>query len=756
VNSETRFIVAKLEVATMFRFILPGIVLLQGIFAPPLWAHWEVTNVPYPWATPGQVRWLINYSKMEVPHVKLMLEAQFNLVQGGSFTPEALQLARATPGVHTMQYICSRTIYHEKLFQSNPELKDAAIRNPDGSYKIIYNNPARYAGCYNRDAWLNYIKTRMDAINANGVDCIFFDNPMTWACYCPTCQELFRRYSKEKTGQELSLGQFGKATELENWFAVDTAQRWFEKVHAYARETGMFIVANNLTYWLVNKGVTDGVFSESGGHAPFAQDIAAYKIGLAASHGKPTGILDYVPGPVRQARGKQVFNGSRGSGQKWVGAPVAEEYEVAYAQGLACGGNYIANYSLELGRRIEHMTDPEDKRIQSALVKYGTFAKGHPEIYASAQPGSPVAILYSLTAGPREGQILGVHRGTTNKLLWTLINGGVPAEVTVEDDLTPERLAGFRGLILGNVSVLEPEAAEGIARFVQAGGTLVLAAPGNVRGRYESASKARPMSAYFPGLPEMDSFTYGPTDMELDGYEVSGPYLKLYAATGRAALNFKGREGQYPVTVSYLDENDGQGSFELGVDGKQVGQWQNNVDDDKVHSYVSPTVTLRPGAKVTVVGHQAGGEYGRLLSLRITTDAGPVGLMRCKVGKGEVLQLACSLTEARSNAREAVLSALRPLCPVSTGAQWPPKLLMNLTKASPQGPICVHLVNYDLKYDDKYALQSIEPAGPVSLRVFDAKTARLLSPDAAERSLEVTNGTVEVPPVKIYSAVILK
>ncbi|MGD9498037.1 MAG: hypothetical protein AB7Y46_17175 [Armatimonadota bacterium] len=288
-------------------------------------AHWGPAPQLFPWAEPGALRWVINYSRMDEAQVRFLLDAGFNLIQGGSFTPEAMAAAQQA-GAHRMMYICSRTIYHEQLFPTHPELRDAAILTPEGEYKVIYNNPARYAGCYNRPAWLSYIKDRMDELQAQGVDCIFFDNPMTWACYCPTCREQFRAYALEHTGTAYELGAEGTAAELERWFTLDTARRFFEQVHAYAhdRERPLFIVANNLTYWLIDQGVTDGVFTEAFAHPPFGKDIAACKIGLAASHGRPTGFLSYIPGAVRQARGVERYH-APGATNMWVALPIAEE-----------------------------------------------------------------------------------------------------------------------------------------------------------------------------------------------------------------------------------------------------------------------------------------------------------------------------------------------------------------------------------------------------------------------------------------------
>lgn len=724
---------------------------LSLLIAAPLFAHWETANPTFPWATPGQVRWLIDYSTMEKPHVQLMLDAGLNLLHGGGFRPEALELVKATPGTHSMQYICSRTIYHASLFPKYPELKDAAILNPDGGYKIIYNNPARYAGCWNRPAWLKYIQGLMDDIHARGVDTIFFDNPMTWACYCPTCQEQFTKFAREKTGQPLKLGQFGHPTELENWFTEDTAVRFWTQIRDYAHSQGMFIVANNMTYWLVNQGLTDGVFSEGNGHAPFQQDIAAYKVGLAASHGKPTGILDYVPLKVMQARGNTAFNNSQGSGEKWVGAPLAEEFQVALAQGAACGGNYIANFSLELGRRIEQLTSPEDQRIVDGLKQYNGFLHSHPEVYAHPQPGSPVAVLFSLTQGPREGEILGHKRGVFNSLLWTLQRQGVPAEVIVETDLTPSRLAGLKTIILSDVSVLEPEAARGLAQFAQGGGTVVVAGATSVRGKYEPPSKARPVSAVFPGSRALNLSVYLPADFATEGYVPQPPWLKVDQQVGKATATFRGPAGKYRLALSYFDESDGQGSFELLVDGKPVGQFTNTADDDQTHVHTATGVDLRPGAQLTVVGHSGGGEYGRIERLAVHSDVAG-GLVETRLGKGRLLQAISPLPQMPAADLDKLGRTLRTQVPVRWSAAG--KFLVNLTRA--EGALCAHMVNYDFRYDDKFALQTIEPTPALQLRTPGVTSATLLTPGGEPVRLEVKGGSVTVPPVRIYAVVVLR
>jgi len=503
-------------------------------------AHWEPPPEMFPWADPGGLRWVIDYATMDEAQVGFLLDAGFNLIQGGSFTPEAMERAQQR-GAHRMMYICSRTIYHEQLFPEHPELRDAAVLTPDGEYKVIYNNPARYAGCFNRPAWLAYIKGRMDALQELGVDCIFFDNPMTWACYCPTCREKFREYSLEHTGTAYELGGEDTPSELERWFTVDTAREFFEKLHAYAhnRERPLFIVANNLTYWLIDQGVTDGVFTEAFAHPPFGKDIAACKIGLAASHGRPTGFLSYVPGAVRQARGVERYH-APGAGNMWVALPIAEEYALGCATGIALGGNYMPNMNLNGDRHVLAMTKAEqDRAILDACAEYAGFARRWETLLADQRAGSRVGVLYDLTAGPRSGQILGLDRGNINNLLWLLQSEGIPADVVVNSDLARGGLEGYDALLVDDHAMLSPEEMAGLQEFVKGGGTLVLSAALQIRDRFEAADEARPLSEFLPGLSDVMHIQHSALDLTLDGYELDGGRIKAMTE-GTASMRFAG------------------------------------------------------------------------------------------------------------------------------------------------------------------------------------------------------------------------
>ncbi len=731
--------------------ILGGIVMSMSVNA-----DWRPAPEMFPWANPGAVRWAINYRAMNEAHVQALLDAHFNLIQGGSFKGEAMRMATEA-GCHRMAYICSRTIYHEQLFPEHPELRDAAILTPEGDYKVIYNNPARYAGCYNRPAWLAYIKSRMDVLAETGLDCIFFDNPMTWECHCPTCQRLFREYSKEKTGLEQELGAEGTSKELERWFTLDTALKFFTELREYAhqRDKPMFIVANNLTYWLVDKAVTDGVFSEAGGQAPFGRDIATYKIGLAASHGKPTGILTYIPTAVKMVRGEKKYSGPSAR-ERWYGAPVAEECEAGCAMGLALGGNYLSNFSLGMERHILDFTSPEDKRMLAAYAKYAEFAEHWAKLYAGQQPGSRIGVLFDLTEGPRLGDILGTRTRPTNSLLWYLQSQGVPADVIVNSDLTNDGIDAFGAIVIAGAAMLSTAEMRSLRAFVESGGTLVLAGAISIRDRCEPAAAGRSLAEFLPGCVDTEAVVqeFAALDLELEGYELETGRIKCPQA-GTATLTFGGPAGRWNISVQYLDESDGQSEFELLVNGEAVQSWTADADDDAWHTISCKAVALEANDKVAIRARHGEGEYARLRAVTLRAVPPEGSVFERPLGQGKVIQLA-GLVEAALPEQQAVaIKALAACLPVR--GHWPDTALVNLLWQPEPGVLGVHIVNLDYQYGADYVLEAITPTPELKLKVQDAelRVARLISPEGEAQALAISEGMVTVPPVKNYAVVLL-
>ncbi|MEM7767127.1 MAG: hypothetical protein AAF253_06525, partial [Pseudomonadota bacterium] len=90
---------------------------------------------------------------------------------------------------------------------------------------------------------------------------------------------------------------------------------------------------------------------------------------------------------------------------------------------------------------------------------------------------------------------------------------------------------------------------------------------------------------------------------------------------------FSGASGTYDITVNYLDESDGVGSYQLSINGNLVGGWQGTGGTSGTGSPASETfsVALDDGDVIEVSGVAGGGERARLDSIVVTGDGGTGG-----------------------------------------------------------------------------------------------------------------------------------
>ncbi|MEL6678882.1 MAG: DUF5060 domain-containing protein, partial [Pseudomonadota bacterium] len=114
-------------------------------------------------------------------------------------------------------------------------------------------------------------------------------------------------------------------------------------------------------------------------------------------------------------------------------------------------------------------------------------------------------------------------------------------------------------------------------------------------------------------------------DSDASGGEVARLTSK---ALGSASLDyvFDGEAGTYDLEVCYLDESDGQSTFEVFADGILVASWVADADDDELRLYTLTDLNLAAGAEIEVRGTYDDGERVRLdfISFSGTVDETPV------------------------------------------------------------------------------------------------------------------------------------
>jgi hypothetical protein len=110
-------------------------------------------------------------------------------------------------------------------------------------------------------------------------------------------------------------------------------------------------------------------------------------------------------------------------------------------------------------------------------------------------------------------------------------------------------------------------------------------------------------------------------EMALSGYvveEQGGHYsnndgIKLSGSSGKAQVVFGGQSGSYDIYVRYEDEDDGQSTLEVRVDGSLVDSWRLNIDDSRLYTrQVASGYSLSSGDLIEITGIRNGGEFARV------------------------------------------------------------------------------------------------------------------------------------------------
>jgi Polysaccharide lyase len=83
-------------------------------------------------------------------------------------------------------------------------------------------------------------------------------------------------------------------------------------------------------------------------------------------------------------------------------------------------------------------------------------------------------------------------------------------------------------------------------------------------------------------------------------------------ASGNIRGTFGGSSGTHEVIVRYFDENDGQATFTLRIDGAEVGSWTASVDDHTWKTRTFTGLTFAGGAEIRVDGARDEGEHARV------------------------------------------------------------------------------------------------------------------------------------------------
>jgi len=690
----------------MVRTGLLALVLLVPAFAG---AHWTAHPELPDWAQRGRLNWALHYATTTRPLVDLMAAHHQTLIHGGSFdSPETAAYATSL-GLRYMPYVCSRTFTTTEIARS-PELADAMLLRPDGGEFLAYDNPARRYGSLFMPAWPEYVRQRTREVQDRpGTAAVFYDNVYVNDDHRPAAIAAWQAWAKEHglpPGDDMPRLREGDGQAPSRAFNAAALVRYYQGLRAFNQQHDPPLpISPNLGSLpgygmaIVEGGGADLVFYETMSHPPFERNAVRYKIGLASSHGRPTGILAYLPERIGALRGERTWH----EGMHhffYPSSPLPEEFSLAVAEAAACGGSYIPAYNLFPSLPITDLKDPFCRRVHHALKQSYDFLAAGGDLNTAGRPGSTIGLLYSsLTT-------LHNHRAQNLTALGqALSTAGLPYEIVCTADLTADGLAGLTTLIVPGLEFVDQATAEGLLDYVRRGGQVILTGPfatSDPFGQPADLAAARTLIA------PIHLVTLPLRDWTLQGFEPDGPTLvKVIAGTGIATRRFDGPAGRYRAYLSMLDENDGTSTWRLTAGDQTVATGQLDREDNQMRWLTTTPFELRPGVELRLTVEADAGELGRGESL-VLCAAGDDG---ANVGQGRVNWRPTSLDTLPPAELAALLAA-----PVRLAA--PNKLFINLQQSPTRGWRAIHLVNDDFRYEvDQPGLYATDD-GSADARVF--------------------------------------
>ena len=439
------------------------------------------------------------YSEEHILRLKelgiVLLIGQFDRGLGDSDQAEHQDLARRQAELchkHGLRHGCylANTVWYESVRKDNPECEDWVAKAYDGQF-VNYGGEAtfRWVACFNSPGWRARMKRQIDAaLDFVKTDWLHFDNLGVWpepdGCHCPHCQAKFRQYLQDRyPSAEEQKRRFGftgfdtftipnfymrfcppwKLDRIQNpllqeWldFRCWTVTDYIREMSTYARakKPDVAIDGNAQSIWGVNQAMLHGV--DQGAQSAYL-DIVCEENPDHRPEDDPRAAFPVT----RKMRGMNYY---RRLGKSIMTAFRDEEtlaYNLAFAGDP--GINFMWGYS-EPGRKS---LNPHPPGVKELLDHFLT----HRELYLQVRSAARTAVWRSKRSLRYVSTDTHLSACVMEHLLFTR---RIPFSIVSDEYIDSERLKEFDLLILPDAEWVSDAQAEAIARFVEAGGSVLV------------------------------------------------------------------------------------------------------------------------------------------------------------------------------------------------------------------------------------------------------------------------------------------
>ena len=712
-------------------FIL--MVLGLSLCYPAMASYWTTHEDLPDWLHRGNLRWVqTGASNME--QAQAMVDQGFNLLWGGYGTEDPKLIDFLTGnGVHRTVYLCSTSLFwnpndKENLFAQFPPMLQGTVLERDGTRKVIYANPwdrdgttRRFAGCRLSPQYLEYQQRRMVLYAQGGqpfpddpvykvmksdpvppLHLYFLDNPFMLKCYCPVCQEAWASYCTKRFGTVVADPETCGDERIRNawdFFWLDANSKYINNLKQYAN--GMpekrYIAPNWIHgypeyYYMMEHSKADVVLVElgGGGERPWGRSEFSYKVASAATDGKA--LVNIWCFPAARPR-----LDLRKPALPFIGG------ERAPQAGYITCAEAAANLSSYL------TTGP---------APFNKFLKQYRHLYGDAQPASSVALVYSTNTELWRRRVYHVD-GT--KFLgpdwWIgmdytptahvkhfadrLSEMGVPYDVLVDRQLTPEQLASYKCVILPDVQCVTPEGARALRQFAANGGTVVVSEHFSVRDFEGNPLSHGDALRQGGALATANRLTViRPDRMTLQHYApdgIDGRIAVVPSSVGKglqtASLRLQREqipdgEGPFTIKVSCFDSSLGSGAVTLSLNGAKLATLKLDHQSDEFRPLTVKVKKLKAGDVLALKANPDAGELCQVEEIRIQAP----GAM-AQTGKGFAVFEPEPLKSLSDVNLLRLLTDARALDMRWTTASPRDDVFINVLRPAQSGALTLHMLN---------------------------------------------------------------
>lgn len=362
-------------------------------------------------------------------------------------------------------YFSVGNMFHRTFTREFPDAAEWAQINPDGSPSLYSGTPERYMTCLNRQEWMNYHREEIKRAVEAGADALFFDN-VGFACHCDVCRRKFREYTLRRLGKAcdiLSGGDWSDPlvrvlAEFQGECVAETMKQICEWANSSRYCPVSFNAHTNIYYISAWAGLPCSTQNR-------AEDFIQSE-DKASIRYWPGGPEEYPPNDIELYKyetkfGKHFMHHAPHNGHDW---PFPNLARLLLAQAAAFHSAVCF---------VTPEKEPYKTMVGDAVCQYLEFVETNMDYYLDAESMAEVAVLYShpniywhLLKGERKlPNLNGFDR--------VLIEGHVPFDFILEDEVLTKTLEKYKVLVTPNTAVMSDATVDAIREFVRKGGGLV-------------------------------------------------------------------------------------------------------------------------------------------------------------------------------------------------------------------------------------------------------------------------------------------